>query len=170
MTRGLVVTATVAAWGVAAVVLAGAPGAITVTGCVTRSADSRLLLRTQPSDSAASRRVSTGSNTSKASTPIGGARPVADRPSAGLTTPKGSTPVSRGSGLSDSKESAGTYTAKASTPIAHRAASPTAYELDVDAARLSSYVGQTVTITGRPAGASKLTVEAMRVVAPACSY
>jgi hypothetical protein len=51
-------------------------------------------------------------------------------------------------------------------------AGATAYELDADAA-LSSYIGQTVAITGttsRSAGASKLTVESMRVIAPGCSY
>jgi hypothetical protein len=146
----------VAAWCVTAVGLAGAPEAITVTGCVTQSADSGLLLRAQPSDSTPPRRMNAGSNTSKGSTPIGGAPlMVADRPSAGSTTPKGS------------------------TPIRHRAAAATAYELDADAARLSSYVGQTVAITGttsqsrttsQSAGAARLTVESMRVIAPGCSY
>jgi hypothetical protein len=49
----------------------------------------------------------------------------------------------------------------------------TAYELDLAAERLSSYIGQTVAITGTPsqsAGAPKLTVASMRVIAPGCSY
>ena len=95
MTRRVVMM--VAVWCVTAVGLAGAPEAITVTGCVTQAADSGLLLRPQPSDSTTARRASAGSNTSKGSTPIGGAPlMVADRPSAGSTTPKGSTPISRG--------------------------------------------------------------------------
>jgi hypothetical protein len=178
MTRRVVMI--VAAWCVTAVGLAGAPEAITVTGCVTQSADSGLLLRAQPSDSTPPRRMSAGSNTSKGSTPIGGApQMVADRPSAGSTTPKGSTPINRGSRLADSDGSAGANTSKGSTPIRHRAAAATAYELDADAARLSSYVGQTVAITGttsqsrttsQSAGAARLTVESMRVIAPGCSY
>jgi hypothetical protein len=143
-------------------------------GCVTQSADSGLLLRSQPPDSTAPRRMSAGSNTSKGSTPIGGAPlMVVDRASAGSTTPKGSTPISRGSRLADSDGSAGASTSKGSTPIRHRAAGATAYELDTDAAQLSSYVGQTVAITGttsQSAGASRLKVESMRVIAPGCSY
>jgi hypothetical protein len=172
MTRRVV--ATLAAWCVTAVGLAGAPEAITVTGCVTQSVDSGLLLRAQPSDSTTPKRMRAGSNTSKGSTPIGGAPlMVVDRSSAGSTTPKGSTPISRGSRLADSDGSAGASTSKGSTPIRHRAAVATAYQLDADAALLSSYVGHTVAITGttsHSAGASKLTVASMRVIAPGCSY
>jgi hypothetical protein len=164
---------TVAAWCVTAIVVAGAPDAITVTGCVTRSAASGWLVRTPPSDAASPTRTTAGSNTSRASTPIGGARLVADHPSSGSNTPKGSTPVSRGSRKADSKESNSSNTSKASTPIPHRVAAATTYELDLDAERLSSYVGQTVTIAGttsQSAGASKLTVESIRVITPGCSY
>jgi hypothetical protein len=154
--------------------LAAAPGAITVTGCVTQAADSALVLRPQPSDSTTARRASAGSNTSKGSTPIGGAPlMVVDRPSAGSTTPKGSTPINRGSRLTESDGSAGANTSKGSTPIRHRAAVATAYELDAGAAPLASYVGHTVAITGttnESAGASRLTVQSMRVIASGCSY
>jgi hypothetical protein len=171
MTRREVVT--VAALCVTACAFVDAAGEVTVTGCVTRSANSGLLLRTQPSGSATPTRASAGSNTSRASTPIGGPRLVADHPSPGSNTPKGSTPISHGSRQSDSKESNGANTSKASTPIPHRMAGVTTYELDLGAERLSSYIGQTVAITGttsQSAGASKLTVESMRVIAPGCSY
>lgn len=164
---------TVAVLCVIACAFAEAAGEVTVTGCVTLSADSGLLLRIQPSGTATPTRASAGSNTSRASTPIGGLRLAADHPSRGSNTPKGSTPVSRGSRQSDSKESGGANTSKASTPIPHRVAGVTAYELDLAAERLSSYIGQTVAITGTPsqsAGAPKLTVASMRVIAPGCSY
>jgi hypothetical protein len=168
------IVATAAAWCVTAAGLAAAPGAITVTGCMTQAADSAMVLRPQPSDSMTPRRMSAGSNTSKGSTPIGGVPlMVVERASAGFTTPKGSTPISRGSRLSDSDGSAGSNTSKGSTPIRHRAAVAAAYELEADAARLLSYVGHTVAITGttsESAGASKLKVESMRVIAQSCSY
>jgi hypothetical protein len=90
-----------------------------------------------------------------------------------LRTPKGSTPIGRGSRLADSDGSAGASTSKGSTPIRHRAIATAAYELDGDAMPLSSYVGQTVAVTGttrQSGGASKLSVESMRVIGPGCSY
>ena len=105
--------------------------------------------------------------------PEGHKRLVADHPSGGSNTPKGSTPVSGRSRQLDSKASNAANTSKASTPIPHRVAGATTYELDLHAERLSSYIGQTVAITGttsQSAGASRLTVDSMRVIAPGCSY
>jgi hypothetical protein len=155
----------------AAVTYASAPDTITLTGCVMRAPDALLALRVLPSDAAAPRSGQAGSNTSKASTPLGRAAVAVDRASAGSMTAKGSTPIRGGGGLTDSGGSGGANTSKASTPVRHAGTSD--YELHGDVAVLSENVGYIVAVTGSPSGsfgAATLTVESARLIAAGCPF
>jgi hypothetical protein len=150
---------------------AAPPDTITLTGCVTRAPGALLAFRVLPSDVAAPRSGQAGSNTSKASTPLGRAAVVADRASGGSMTAKGSTPIRGGGGLTDSGGFGGTNTSKASTPVRHAGASD--YELHGDVTILSENVGYIAVVTGSPSrssGAAKLKVESARLIAAGCPF
>ena len=117
---------------------------VTVVGCVAQAADGALPL-TSVTPSRASRSI--GSNSAKASTPIGNATPAVDRPrTSGMTTPKGSTPINVAPASFTPSSTNGTNSPKASTPV--RRSSLPSYALDAQGSDVASHAGHTVEVTG----------------------
>jgi hypothetical protein len=115
------------------------------------------------------RRGRAGTNSSKASTPVGGAATTVGTTSARTYTAKGSTPVNVGTPTSVSSGFAGTTTSKGSTPLPRRSSRGT-YELDMDSAALERHAGHTVEVVGTLHNVTRLKADSVKMLAPTCSY
>jgi len=106
-----------------------------------------------------------GSNSAKASTPVGGVGAAADRlRTPGPGTAKGSVPVSVVPASLALSPSGGANTPKASTPVAHE---PTIYTFDAGHSDVAPYVGRTVQVVGL-LERGVLTAQSIRLLADAC--
>jgi hypothetical protein len=119
--------------------------------------------------SADHRRGRAGTNSSKASTPVGSAPATIGAAGARTYTAKGSTPVSVGTPALVSSGFAGTTTSKGSTPLPRRSSRAT-YELDMDRAALERDAGHTVEVVGTLQNAARLKADSVKMLAPTCSY
>jgi hypothetical protein len=155
-----------AAWSVAAF---GAPalGAdrsqhVALIGCIAEVPDGGLQLTNAMRASAAR---TGGSNSAKASTPVGGAGATADgQRTPGPGTAKGSVPVSVVPASLTLPPSGGANTPKASTPVAHE---PTIYAFDAGHSDVAPYVGRTVQVVGL-LERGVVTAQTIRLLADAC--
>jgi hypothetical protein len=143
-----------------------------VVGCVAPTADGFLLKAT--SGSGTSRR-SGGSTSPKGSTPI----PISVNTAAltetrGSNSAKASTPLGAGSGATGSRTS-GATTAKGSVSIVGRTPGDATYELEADSVQLSAHAYHLVEISGSilqteaSATMQKLKVEQVKVVSSTCA-
>jgi hypothetical protein len=137
---------------------------VSLVGCMTQTPDGAFVLSSaMPAPPA---RRASGSNSAKASTPIGQA-PSSDRPrTAGTTTPKGSTPIGVTPVSVTSSATGGSNSPKASTPVRRDATS--AYALDASSVDVVQYAGHLVEVRGVVAQQQELKVEAVRLLAANC--
>jgi hypothetical protein len=106
-----------------------------------------------------------GSNSAKASTPVGGVGAAADRQrTPGPGTAKGSVPVSVVPASLTLSTSGGAITPKASTPVAHE---PTTYAFDPGNSDVAPYVGRVVQVVGL-LERGVLTAQSIHPLADAC--
>jgi hypothetical protein len=139
---------------------------VSLVGCVAQTPDGAFALSGATPASKAGR--SGGSNSAKASTPIGSAASPTDRPrTAGTMTPKGSTPISITPVSFTSSATSGSNSPKASTPV--RRAATSAYALDASSVDVAQYAGHLVEIRGVVAQKQELKVEAVRLLAANCA-
>ncbi len=130
-----------------------------LVGCVVQTPDGAFVLSSATPAPPAGR--SSGSNSAKASTPIGQAAPSSDRPrTAGTTTPKGSTPIGVTPVSFTSSATSGSNSPKASTPV--RRAATSAYALDTPSVDVAQYVGQLVEVSGVLPQQHAMKVETLR--------
>ena len=138
---------------------------LTVVGCVTQTAGGAFELSN--ATLASTTRRSGGSNSAKASTPIGGAATESDRPrTGGTTTPKGSTPISV-TPVRLTSPTSGSNSPKASTPV--RRSETAALVLNGQDSDMSIYAGRTVEVRGALSPQRVLRVEAIRLVTASCT-
>jgi hypothetical protein len=139
----------------------------TFVGCLATAADGFVLKNAR---AAPSGRRTGGSNSAKASTPIGGGPSTLPlrRETAGSNSPKASTPIGSATTPLDRPRTGGTVTPKGSVPL--RAATERAFSLEMDAGQLAPYVNQMVEVTGeRPIGSKPtIRVDNVRPVASGC--
>lgn len=142
-------------------------GSVTLIGCVAKAPDGAFQLTNATPASLAWR--STGSNSAKASTPIGRAAPAVDRPrTASTTTPKGSTPIGlTPASLTSSYSRSGVNSPKASTPVGRSAS--TTYAIDAGSADVAAHAGHTVAVSGALQPQGVLKVETLRPVVASCA-
>jgi hypothetical protein len=143
-----------------------------VVGCVAQVGDG-FLLRTSAATPA---RAGGGSNSPKASTPIGGNHaPGIQRETTGSNSPKASTPLGVAPNEATGRRTSAVMSAKGSVPIASGAALEHAYELDGQKDQLSVFTDHTVEITGAitavpsSAAAGKLKVGHLKMLSSTCT-
>jgi hypothetical protein len=137
---------------------------VSLVGCLAEAPGGAFQLTDATVSSMSPRR--TGSNSAKASTPVGSGEAAGDRPrTAGTTTAKGSTPIIVTVGFTRSTTS-GANSAKASTPV-RRNASRT-YALDADGADMVSHAGHMVEVTGAVQRRGALKVQALHPLGANC--
>jgi hypothetical protein len=138
---------------------------LSLVGCLAQTPDGAFELSDATPASMARR--SGGSNSAKASTPIGNLS-VSDRPrTAGAITPKGSTPISVAPVRFASRATNGANSPKASTPVRRTVTS--AYALDGQRSDVEPYAGRRVEVSGAQRQQYVLTVETIRVLAASCA-
>ena len=138
---------------------------VSLVGCMAQTPDGAFVLSSATPASPAGR--SSGSNSAKASTPIGAA-PSSDRPrTAGTSTPKGSTPIGSAPVSFTSSATSGSNSPKASTPVRRNATA--AYALDAPSIDVAQHAGHLVEVKGVVAQQQVLKVEAIRLLAANCA-
>jgi hypothetical protein len=174
MTRylGLAALATVySVCATAAISAAPAPAVadhFTVVGCVANASDGTFVLT--PADR---QRSQSGTNSSKASTPVGHApADLSGAGTAGSNTAKGSTPIRSASLTSDASTGyASVMTSKGSTPI--RRVRAVTYTLIAEASELASSlasaVGRMVEVAGTLQSADQVKVDTLKTLSSSCS-
>lgn len=137
---------------------------VTLIGCVAQMPDGALRLTNAVRGSMARR--TTGSNSAKASTPIGNVGPAVDRPrTPGSGTPKGSAPVHVVAASYPPPATSGANSPKASTPVAR---TPPSYALDGASSDVALLAWHAVEVVG-VIEQRVLKIEKVRAVADGCA-